>query len=511
MSMHRLLVIVVFITALIVVPAQRADACSCALLPVDEMLEIHDAAFIGTLTGVSGPVVRGDLGEEAVFTFQVDEWLVGDGAATVDVRSATSGAACGFEIPVGTTAGVFLSAGPGGWHGGLCSTMAADVLRAGLTPLDVESNGPPAAVVYGGSGKHRIIAIDGSGNVTALLPDDGAEHWVNDVSICPGGTHLLENTGEQIVIRTLSDLREVARYDVARGDSYVVRAWCRAEDGSAYLAQVRQWNGQFDETRVVDETFESLVRGRYRTMELVGDAAVAVLDEGTGVVRIDLNDGTVTELYRVGIGSGYGGPEVLAGSGSLVAFSSTVYGPGGFSGSDLVVIDGSTGDVVAARPLDYEAGAVSWIGADRLAVSAYDGTPPRVYAFPDLEKVPAGGWDVWNSAPIANGALAIREGTLMFSAGDGPVTDIRTFPNQTLWNIALIDGTAVYEASDESPPPTTTTAPLDGTTPDTTAPSPVAGPTAAEAGFPWLPAVVVVGAVWLAFGLLVLNRRRKTP
>ncbi len=502
--MHRLLIIVLFLTALIVVPAQRADACSCALLPVDQMLEMHDAAFIGTLTGVGGPVARGDLGEEAIFTFEVEEWLVGDGEATVDVRSPSSGAACGFEIPIGTTAGIFVWAGPGGWHGGLCSTMAADVLRAGLTPLNVESTDRPAAVVYGGSGKHRIIAIDGSGNVTALLPDDGAEHWVNDVSVCPGGTHLLENTGETLVVRSLADLSTAATYDVARGDSYAVRAWCRSEDGSSFVVHVRQWNGQFDETRLVDEAGTVLARGRYRTVEWLDDTAVAVLDEGTAIVSIDLEDGTEEELYRVPLRGGYGGPEVLARRGTLVAFSATVYGPAGLSSSDLVVIDATTGVVTAARPLDYEAGSVSWIGADRLAVSTYDGSPARVYSYPDLEKVPAGGWDVWNSAPIANGALAIREGTLMFSEGDGPVTEVRTFPNATLWNIALVDGSASFE-NDTAPPPTT--AP-DQPTPSTTAPDQVAAPAPTDSEFPWLAAALGVGAVWLAFGLLIISRRR---
>ncbi|MDH3306429.1 MAG: hypothetical protein OEO77_02750 [Acidimicrobiia bacterium] len=498
--MHRLLILSLFLTALIVIPAQRADACSCALLPVDQMLEIHDAAFIGTLTEVSAPIGQGQLGEEAIYTFEVEQWLVGDGESAVGVRSSTSGASCGFEVPMGQRVAVFLSAGPGGFTGGLCSTMDADVVLAGLIPLTVESSRPPAAVVFGGQGNSRLIVVDAGGQVTALLPTDGDDNWVADVSTCPGGANLIEAAGSSIIVRSVADLSQVAAHAFGE-DRGIMRVWCLSADGTDYIAMANVWTGTTDESILFDELDEVFVRARFGYAEVVGDKALIVFDEGERVSIVDLSTGDQTDVYLAKRPSGgFGGVEGLARNGSLVAFHSTVYANNGPIDSELAIVDVETATLVASRPLDFDALGVTWLGTQTLAVSGGDGTLSRTYQLPDLAKVTSVAWPVWTSAVFGNGALAVASGTLLLAHPDGSIETVRTFPSQGLYGITAVDASADISPDVPQPVPTTTTTTTPATTPPVAGGPSTAGSTPV---WPW-----AVGAASLvAVAALALRKR----
>lgn len=115
---------------------QPAHGCSCAG-PGDlsDAIDNSEAAFVGTLVGK-----RDVGGGEAIYTFEVEEWVKGDLGAVIEVRSASQGSACGFETH-GERVGAFLRMERGHLTGGLCSQVAADSLLAAAHGPNLSTTG----------------------------------------------------------------------------------------------------------------------------------------------------------------------------------------------------------------------------------------------------------------------------------------------------------------------------------------------------------------------------------
>ena len=112
--------------------AGPANACSCAMVDPDQMLEFGPVAFVGTVT--AGPDLVGS-GDSAVFTFEVETVLAGEVPALVDVTTAANSAACGLEAAPGTRMAIFaVDEGNGVLSSGLCSTTDADLAIKALGP-----------------------------------------------------------------------------------------------------------------------------------------------------------------------------------------------------------------------------------------------------------------------------------------------------------------------------------------------------------------------------------------
>jgi hypothetical protein len=130
--MKRLLPLLFFVVSLFGV-AGPANACSCALLEPNQMLEFAPTAFVGTVTGV--PAVIGRGGGSVAYTFEVETVLAGEVPSVVDVTTADNSAACGFEAALGTRMAVFATdEGNGVLSSGLCSTTDADLAIKALGP-----------------------------------------------------------------------------------------------------------------------------------------------------------------------------------------------------------------------------------------------------------------------------------------------------------------------------------------------------------------------------------------
>lgn len=138
----------VMVAAMLAIPvlAQPASACSCALVQPLEAMGRSQAVFVGSFTGERQRVGLGGLhGEMSLYEFEVDEWVKGDLGSPVWVRSASNGAACGFETPPGARVAVYLSVQGSTPTGGLCSTGSAEELLAALRPIEVDGSGPAVA------------------------------------------------------------------------------------------------------------------------------------------------------------------------------------------------------------------------------------------------------------------------------------------------------------------------------------------------------------------------------
>ncbi|HEU4736259.1 MAG TPA: hypothetical protein VFS48_04430, partial [Solirubrobacterales bacterium] len=117
----------VLVVLAVLVPADFAQACSCAPQPPAESLREADGAVVGRLVKV---LPHGPL--NAVFRYEVRHAYKGAAFADgqmLDVRSARRTAACGLPHRTERSYGLFLSRRDGRWFGGICGVVAPQRLR----------------------------------------------------------------------------------------------------------------------------------------------------------------------------------------------------------------------------------------------------------------------------------------------------------------------------------------------------------------------------------------------
>ncbi len=136
---------VVAAVAVVAATATPAHACSCAMPDPRSLLAQTDGAFVGRL------IERRDLGDgRAVFTFRVERRVKGAMGTTVDVESASNGAACGLETTIGARIGLFLERSAGRWTSSLCWQVSPDDLLAAAQPLPPPNGRGPTTLLVAG-------------------------------------------------------------------------------------------------------------------------------------------------------------------------------------------------------------------------------------------------------------------------------------------------------------------------------------------------------------------------
>lgn len=142
---RRTLLLLALSLLVTVTPMATARACSCMMPDAGRFLAESDFVFAGSLVerpGGGGQV--GDFGADNVpYTFEVDAVYKGDlRDSTVEVWSASNGAACGFEMAIGEPVAVAASLSGGQLTGGLCATFGVDQLEAAAADAGIEPTVP---------------------------------------------------------------------------------------------------------------------------------------------------------------------------------------------------------------------------------------------------------------------------------------------------------------------------------------------------------------------------------
>lgn len=149
-------------------PMSPASACSCLRPDPAEFLQTGEFVFVGSL--IDREQVPAGQTDDITYTFSVDAVYVGDiRDATVDIRSAPNGAACGFEVVPGEPVGIVANVANGALHGGLCQTVGAADLEAAARAAGIDayvpddSAGPDPTVVAGeeGVGTDAVLWMGG--------------------------------------------------------------------------------------------------------------------------------------------------------------------------------------------------------------------------------------------------------------------------------------------------------------------------------------------------------------
>lgn len=124
--MKRPVLLLVAIVALLSLAPRPALGCSC-MEPIDPgaLLDQAGGAFVGTLVEKTN-----DAPDEfnAVYRFEVSQWVKSDLGPTVEVMSGMDSASCGWEQPTGEEAGILLYADGTNLTSGLCSMLDPAVL-----------------------------------------------------------------------------------------------------------------------------------------------------------------------------------------------------------------------------------------------------------------------------------------------------------------------------------------------------------------------------------------------
>lgn len=153
MPMIRRSVLLLALTILATVaPMATAQACSCMAPDPARFLAESDFVFAGSL--IERPEEAGAIGEfggeNVAYLFEVDAVYKGDlRDATVQVWSASNGAACGFEMPLAEPVAIAVSLSGGQLTSGLCSTFAVEQLEAAAEQAGIQPTIPSTQTAPG--------------------------------------------------------------------------------------------------------------------------------------------------------------------------------------------------------------------------------------------------------------------------------------------------------------------------------------------------------------------------
>ena len=377
--------------AVVAATATPAHACSCAMPDSRSLLAQADGAFVGRL------VARRDLGDgRAVFTFRVERRVKGAMGPTIDVESASNGAACGLETTIGARIGLFLEREGGRWTSSLCWQVSPEDLRRAARPLPPPNGRGPVTLLVGGRfGTVRTLALDRLGRTLAYGRGAGA---VLHLSPCPGARRMVEvvqlDTGVAVAVRRLPDLRLLRQRSVSlppRTFPSTVR--CESPDGQQLLVFHSSADAPSNArlVRLVGPRDTLLWRGPAIGATLTARTALVMAgSRGMRLLSIDLRSRRVRTVGRIPPPFG---PMVADASGTQLA--------------GVVSSDGSRRHIarirlssfaVTTRPL-IETGEMAWIDHRRLAFLPSGGRRARVY-ISSLELASSFRWTAYRSTAV---------------------------------------------------------------------------------------------------------------
>lgn len=295
--MRALLACFAVALAAVVVTVEPARACSC--IPPDpwSFLKQADGAFVGRLVSRR----EADQGQ-AVLVFSVDRVVKGKVGATVEVRTANNGAACGIETSVGHRIGLFIDRDGKSWHGHLCWQVAPEVLLAAALLPSPNGSGPVAFLVGGSFGPARTLALDAKGRTLAYGMGRG---YSEPLSPCPGGQRLAEigrlGTRSELAIRETTNLH-VIRLQTLKlpGRRYPIALLCENEAASSVVVfGIGAGDSPLGAAmyRLAGDRLTTIWRGAaYLSSLTPGVAYLNAGEHAARLVKVDLQDGRVTPI-----------------------------------------------------------------------------------------------------------------------------------------------------------------------------------------------------------------------
>lgn len=481
----------------VVGPAGKAEACSCAMLDPASMLDQSDGAFVGTLLERPTEPNSPD-GFSGIFVFEVEQWVKGDMGAQVGVHSALDGAACGFEMAEGERAGVFLYNDNGRPSSGLCSVTSAEAMLGANQPLVFDGVGPPVFLIAGDTGRTRLATLDASGRLLKAVGDDRFG-W--SVSVCPGGDVVVDVVEGEVTVRNTNTLDPIRTLDPPA--DRVEQVWCLDESAERILAQAWDETGTTSNLGILGEP-EPLFSGEYYLMDArTSHIALVTHPTNASVDVIEIDSG---ERTRISSGVDAGALFFSPGGGQLLVGETTFDSGGGYETS-VTVYEVADGTVNWTSPPLPNTNIYGWLDETRLVGDFYpvDAEMPTGLIFDiDAGTTSEIGAVGWGYAPVGDSLVSVMDGRLYVTPPDGEAVALGTLPTPMHRLVAVLDDEASLTVP-ETTTATSTTIALeenDVTTPEAAAP---------DASFPTGVAAAAAGgvALILAVGWAAVVRRRR--
>lgn len=370
----RLLIATAVIGFLVLPAPLPAHGCSCAG-PGDltEAIAQSEAAFVGTL--VDKRSTSGNLfgGGDAIYTFEVEQWIKADLGPVIEVRSASQGSACGFEVDIDERMGAFISRDGNHLSGGLCTTVDPDALLAAASGPVTSPTGIPRLVAsFNGD---EVFVLDAEGRYITSLesPPELANQWGGGLDACPGGEMLVQHTSTSLLVWDMRSLELVATYTEADGErAWVTDVACRSDDASTIWAII-----QTETTSTLQSVVpEGIDLGSVPSSQIeFGATHGIVVDHEFGTVTVlDFEEGTTTDIWSRDpdqLADGSADPHPSDDTTALL--ETRFYGGEADTDASLIILD-ARDEPIMEFDIPYESYQPTWIDEERVMVSAYDWT-----------------------------------------------------------------------------------------------------------------------------------------
>jgi hypothetical protein len=435
----RVFAIALAAAAAIAATVEPAHACSCARVedPRRALLDA-DGALVGRLLE-KRPVAGNRL--RSIYVFRVETAVKGRFAGTVEVESATDGAACGLEVPLGASVGLLLERRLGRWTSSLCSQVAPARLRAAARPLPrPDGRGPIVLLAAGSFGEYRTLALDARGRTLAY---GGGGGIATEVSPCPGSRRAVEVVEQEarttLAVRQLRTFRVVRTTRLRQSFRYRSVA-CRDGAGNDVLlyGDHPALDGDDVVLRVRRGGSRTVWRGPALTANVTRSRAfvsAGTYESERRVLAIGL-DGRVRRIARVPRSTGELTPSP---HGRFLAGVAAESGP-----SKLVLVDVRTRRVrTAPLPNHPRGGNAAWLGRRRLVVlPSFFASELRTFGVPLRPLGVVRPWRAGTSTLVGRRVVGVDPGGALVSAlpPRGRPRALRTLPTAAVYALAHVPG-----------------------------------------------------------------------
>ncbi len=483
-----------------------ARACSCAGHPdLRASIDASEAAFVGSLIEKQD-VGKGDFGGEAVYVFEVEEWVKGDLGKVIEVHSASDGAGCGFEFFGGDQIGAFLRLEGGELRSGLCEQADPDALLVAANGPVTSTSGIGHLLVAHGWSSPRLTVLDRDGaTVIDLTPIGEFELFTGTSQLvaCPQGRYAVQLTSETVAVWDLATLEMKAWYPAtgSSGQEWIRTISCRSADATSILAVAQSGTGA-SLYEIIPE-WEPLMALPGETWHIGTSYVIAQTGHESDPVLIDMATAEEMPLHETPEGELQAISVAPHPSRDQLAMLETRFPGGPGKVESTLFLLSSSGETLRSYDIPWEAYSPVWLDDHRLLVQAYDFNDwgrRFGYVF-DMGSDDPTVIESWRGDhPVADGSTIYAiDGARVVSANtsNGEIETLATLPTEFAGPILKLHDPEPVEST------TSTTEPELGTTPPLVAPE---GDIAAvpSAGLQWLAGTVLVGFV---LGLIWLARR----
>lgn len=463
-------VIAIAVTPVFAAPVR---ACSCAVpSDIQSWVDGSEAAFVGTLIEKVGD----DFASDAVYVFEVEEWVKGDLGEVIEVHSASNGAACGFEFwDPDQRIGAVIHEEGGELHGGLCSQIDPDVLLAAMRGPTPSATGLGYLLVGNGWSSTRLTILDDVGAHVADISPTGVEQdaGTQQLEVCPGGDLMLQVTSLEITVWDLESLDIIAAHDLSSIDQtgWVNDVSCRTAGATSIYALISDDLS----SRLIEVVPElsTLIELDGIAGKIGNDFVITQANHEGDATWVDITSGEETVLTETPANDLRSISVATHPTDRLIALVETDFNEDRPVEATLSIVD-ETGTRLEEFIIPWETYSPTWLDESRVAVKAYDfdnGEQSFGFVF-DLstgEGFEVEGWDAEHTVADGNRLYGVNGGTIVTTdLSTGTVETLVTLASQSAGPIVLLDEstpiaptTTVTVAPEPEPePPPTTTPPL---------------------------------------------------